>query len=372
MLVQSHRREPQGARFVHIPVLAFLAATVLFACKSAPTASSQGADGSVQPTVEAAIVHDPNLDAVVTIDGVPVLTRGALNRQLHAMADRYQETPGSLSITPHWLDERRQRIVKDAIEAHLLDAYIAREALPLPSQEEALASLKAFNPHIFANEDIFQRYLVARNLSREQFLANEQRTLALHAKFEADDALVIAEEDIERYYRSQRDRLRAKERLLLSTITITLPQDAPDALVTHHRNELLALRQQIEDGQHTFEALARARSQGIEASQGGDLGWLERGDDPALIAANIERNLFQSPVGSITEPLRTLAGLQIFWIRARRSAGIRPLDEVYESMRMPLLAQRKRALMRALILQLQMEHSVLEYDDTIGYETYGD
>lgn len=368
MLVPLHRRKQHSLRFVQTPVVAFLSATVLFACKTAPTTPEAAPQEQVAADPDSSRQQLADKEPVVTIDGEVILTRGELNAQLTRIRGRYEATPGSHPITPQWLDQRRSGIIADTVEGFLLDSYIQKEGIPMPNTDEVLEALRAFNPHIFANDEIFERYLLARHLNRADFLERERREMAIQAKLKADGALTVTDEEIERYYRSQRERLRAKERVLLSTITYRLPKDAPAAVVQHRLEQLATHRQDILEARVSFEEVARAQSQGIEAAQGGDLGWLQRGDDPALIAAKAEAVIFQTPVDSITQPLRTLSGVQIFWVRDRRRAGVRALDEVHESMRQPLLSQRQRAHRRALIHALRLEHSVVEYDDVIGYE----
>ncbi len=102
--------------------------------------------------------------------------------------------------------------------------------------------------------------------------------------------------------------------------------------VMSHAPDLATIKTQV-DGGADFAKLARDVSEGPEASKGGDLGWIARGQlDPSLIAA-----IFDAPIGKasavvtvaddgdylfqvIKEEQRTPAGRQLALVKARAFA----------------------------------------------------
>ncbi len=76
------------------------------------------------------------------------------------------------------------------------------------------------------------------------------------------------------------------------------------------------LVQQIRAGAR-FAALAREFSQSTTAATGGDLGWVAEGELPK----EIERALSAMEPGEISDPVRTLSGYHILYLRERRLPG---------------------------------------------------
>lgn len=304
---------------------------------------------------------------VVLFDGRTILARHELDARLHTLVTRYEETPGQRRSNAAWRDTRRQQLIDRAIHRELLRAFIQTHAT-LPTSEETLETLRAENPHVFGNDDIFERFLRARDIDRAEYLEQEGFEIALHKILLSRGLSPPSEDEVQTYYRSQRDRLRAGERILVSTITLRLPADAPPSLVESRRAQLEAARRQLEGGHVAFEDVARDIGQGIENEQGGDLGWIQRGSDRMLVVNNVEDQLFALPPNSYAPAVRTLAGVQLFWVRDHRPAGIRPLDEVRESMEQPLYNQRKRALREQLLEELRT-NALIEVDrQAAGFE----
>ena len=64
-----------------------------------------------------------------------------------------------------------------------------------------------------------------------------------------------------------------------------------------------------------FAALAKANSDGAEASQGGDIGWIARNQ----LDAATEKAIFASPVGSVSQVVSLSGGLYIFKINQEQT-----------------------------------------------------
>ena len=105
---------------------------------------------------------------------------------------------------------------------------------------------------------------------------------------------------------------------------------APQAI-----EQLQNLRQSIANGEITFEAAARARSQDGSASQGGDLGWA----NPGMFVAEFEQVMDSLPEREISAPLVSRFGVHLIQVLERRR--VEPTqDQIREQMRKQLRAQK--------------------------------
>jgi len=96
---------------------------------------------------------------------------------------------------------------------------------------------------------------------------------------------------------------------------IFLPIDSPDQDQEVERNAA-RLVEQLRGGAN-FAAVARQFSRGSTAANGGDTGWVRQGTQPEAI----ERTLAAMAPNSISDPIKTLAGYYIVFLRDRRQLG---------------------------------------------------
>lgn len=320
---------------------------------------------------EAAAARALDLVPLVVVDGVAVLTRGDLEARVDALSARYESTPGRSSVSSSWRDDRRRYLLQTAVDEALIRTFLASYPPP-PSNDETLATLRTANPNVFGNENIFERYLTSQAVSREDFLRAQSYEIALTRALEGRGLSEPTDEEMVEFYTLQRDQMRARERILLSSITIPLAADAPGDEVKRATQTLVEARRKIIEGTLTFADASNDHNVGSERVRHGDLGWIQRGEDRLLRVSNIEDTLFRTPIGEITEPLRTAAGLQIYWVRDHRAAGIRQLDEVREAILQPLVHRKRRQFRDALLEELRAA-AVIEIDlSAVPFETDDD
>ncbi|MDD3181781.1 MAG: peptidylprolyl isomerase [Alphaproteobacteria bacterium] len=113
----------------------------------------------------------------------------------------------------------------------------------------------------------------------------------------------------------QRMRTNAgKQEFLISEIFLAVDKPDEEAQV-----EALAekLAEQIKGGV-AFGAAARQFSQGLGATQGGDMGWIQMGQ----LAPEIDRALSVMKPGDIAGPIRTASGYHLLGIRDKRTIAV--------------------------------------------------
>ena len=99
---------------------------------------------------------------------------------------------------------------------------------------------------------------------------------------------------------------------LLSEIFLSV--DTPENADAIHQTAL-KLYQQLKAKPDSLASVARQFSQAAGATNGGDQGWVETGQSEAAI----ELVLAILPKGTISQPIRSLSGYHIFFVRDKRS-----------------------------------------------------
>jgi peptidyl-prolyl cis-trans isomerase SurA len=144
----------------------------------------------------------------------------------------------------------------------------------------------------------------------------------------------VTQEDVERYYRAHPEKYATRERVHLRHILFAIPDKSPpeqekDAL--QKAREILARARSGEE----FSDLARSYSQGAGAADGGDIGWVGRGE----LMREIEEAAFGMTPGQVSAPVRTSLGLHLLKLDAHEPPRILPLSTVREKIRDELYAK---------------------------------
>jgi parvulin-like peptidyl-prolyl isomerase len=158
----------------------------------------------------------------------------------------------------------------------------------------------------------------------------------------------IGEGEIAGYYDQHRDEFQAPESVALRQILVATRTDAED------------VRQRLLKHPDEFEALARSRSRGIEASQGGLMGRFSRGQLPS----ELEQPAFAVPAGAVSDIVQTALGYHIIRVEARTPSRQRPLEECRDEIR-GLLSRRKtdegvRQFVQGLLARAKVNHEAAQ------------
>ena len=318
------------------------------------------------PEAREPVVAPENMP-VATINGRTVLTVAELRQRVDEVVARYEALPDRPPTTPRWRNDRRRILVQEAIADQLV-ALVVRERNITVTDAEIEARLLSELGAIFEEERIFQQYLDAQQTTREELFERKRRELAEERLLEERGDLNPSDEEIERFYQDNMRRWNEGERVLASVISTRFRRDAPEEFIEQARQELLGLRARILAGDASFEDIAAEHSQTAERRRRGDMGWIVRGRRAQLAQDGVEDVLFTAPLDTVTEPLRTALGWQVFWIRDRRPAGLRDLDEVRPSLVEPLRRQKRRQARTALVQEMQQRYEVRLFEDRWALE----
>lgn len=174
---------------------------------------------------------------------------------------------------------------------------------------------------------------------REDFRLPERRAVEylLVDSSKVQQQIRLDEEEIRNYYDANRDEFSQEEQVKARHILLRVSEERS---AEEAESELAAIRRRIEQGED-FAALAQELSDDPGSKgQGGDLGFFGRGQ----MIEEFERAAFAAQPGELVGPIRTAFGYHLLEVLDRRSAGVRPLDEVADQIRNRLLAERARAL----------------------------
>lgn len=104
-----------------------------------------------------------------------------------------------------------------------------------------------------------------------------------------------------------------------------------------------------------FAELAKKKSEGPSAADGGDLGFFRRG----VMVAEFEKEAFSLPQGGVSDPVRTKFGWHVLKVEERRAIPPKPYEEVREQLREKMARGQMERLTDQYIQELRLGATVV-------------
>jgi peptidyl-prolyl cis-trans isomerase SurA len=244
----------------------------------------------------------------------------------------------------------KQLIVQQGKE---LKVYVLEDEL-----RRALDDVKRSNG---LTDQQFVEALKQQGFSMESYRKTlRQQLLELKVLNQAVRSRITVGDDEVRAYYAQVKRAATGDQLQvqLSQILVAVPKNASEAQVEQKRKVALGLIDQIRGGAD-FAQLARAHSNDPAAKDGGDLGWMARGDLPeALRDVVLTMDPTPDPQKEVRGPIRSERGFHILWLRDRKEADVRPYEEVKENLRRQLYDQQVEKGVQSWIKELRRKSHI--------------
>ena len=140
---------------------------------------------------------------------------------------------------------------------------------------------------------------------------------------EVQSKIVITDEEIGDFYDKHRQDYEGAEAVRIKQILLPVAAGADNKTRESVKAQARQLRENISKGE-PFEILAAQYSKGPAASQGGDIGFVERG----VMVPEVEKAAFSLPAGQVSDVIETEMGFHIIAVVDKRGAGLKPLPMV--------------------------------------------
>ena len=150
------------------------------------------------------------------------------------------------------------------------------------------------------------------------------------------DKVNINDQEVSEYYEQNKESFTEKEQVYLYNILLETEEEAQDIL------------EQLKSG-GDFSEIAKEKSTGPSAAQGGDLGYLTKG----TIIPEIEEVVFALEVEELSEVVKSDYGFHILKITEKKPETVRTLEEVKEEIIQTLLPAKQKEAFDNLLEELK-------------------
>ncbi|MDC0711241.1 peptidylprolyl isomerase [Stigmatella sp. ncwal1] len=288
-----------------------------------------------------------------------------VNRDIITLSEVNQRAAPELARLAGEKDARRRadqraQILKQSLDVLIAEKLIESEIRELgmtvtPSEvDEAMADVRKQNgveaPEQF--EQLLQREGYTLKSYRE-FLGKQIARGRL-MQMKVGPKVKVSEEDLKAAY-AQYSKLEGGEAEVHARhILVSVDPKAPQEQVDAAQKKAQAIAEEARRPGMDFASLARARSEGPSAEDGGDLGFFRRG----VMVPAFEKTAFALKEGEVSEPIRTNFGWHVLKVEERRSVGVAPFEELRAKLEQQLRQDKTEKYIDQYVQELRQKSSV--------------
>ncbi len=257
------------------------------------------------------------------------------------------------NMTDQTLASIKNSVTEQLINSILLYQYAQDKNIEIPENDinEEIETVK----NNFDSDTEFNEALKRNNLTLNQLKDDIIRQLMIGEAIEREyEEIEITDEQISEYYEENKEDFFEPERRKIRHILVEDKEEAQELL------------NQINDGMVDFEKLARDKSICPSSEEGGDLGYISRGQ----MVEEFETAAFSLQIGEMSNIVETEYGYHIIKCEDIKEEHQPSFEEAREDIENVLKSQKQNAAIEALLTQLREDSDVIiHYDFTSELET---
>src|SRR5580698_8628221 len=146
----------------------------------------------------------------------------------------------------------------------------------------------------------------------------------------------ISDADVLAYYNAHKDQYQVKEQAKVRHILIAVPAGSDAKVDAAAKAKAEDILKQIKSGGNFADLASKNSDDPGSKTQGGELGWL----DPGKTVPEFDKAAFSLPVGQTSDLIKTQFGYHILQVEDKKTAHLRPLEEVKPEI-VPVLEQQR-------------------------------
>ena len=253
------------------------------------------------------------VDRIVAVVNDEVITATELEQRLQRSLARLRQRVGPGNLPPR--NVLRRQLLDRMIIEHLQLQRAEERGIEVAAQEvdSAVSRMAQQNGmRVGQFRQALERqgvdYADYRQRLKEQIQRTRLTDQAVRAKVHVTD------EEVESYLARQGKGGGDRYEYKLRHILVAVPEDANPEKTEALRSEAETLRRRIREGEE-FAKVAAADSDGQNALEGGELGWLKPGELPGAVLAEVEA----VDPGHLSRVIRTPSGFHLFKVTDRRA-----------------------------------------------------
>lgn len=256
--------------------------------------------------------------------------------------------------------EEHDRLVKAGLDAligeKLMEEQIQELGLSVTDAEMDAAIADVRKQNNVTDDAQFERLLAGEGLTvagYKDFLRKQMARMKL-VQMKVSPKVKVSEDDLKAAYTQYSKMESGDAEVHARHILVQVDPKATPAQVEAARKRAEALAQEARKPGVDFAELAKAKSEGPSAADGGDLGFFRRG----VMVPAFERVAFTLKEGEVSEPVRTQFGWHVLKVEEKRSVDVAPFEQVKGELENKLKMQKTEKYVEQYVQELRQKASV--------------
>jgi peptidyl-prolyl cis-trans isomerase SurA len=261
---------------------------------------------------------------------------------------------------PQKRNEERERVLKQSLDTligeKLMEEQIHELGLSVTDSELDAAVSDVKKQNNITDDTQFDQLLAGEGFSLKaykDFLRKQMSRMKL-VQLKVSPKVKVSEEDLKAAY-TQYNKLESGDAEVHARhILVQVDAKATPEQVEAAHQKALALAQEAREPGVDFAELAKKKSEGPSASDGGDLGFFRRG----VMVPAFERVAFTLQEGQVSEPVRTQFGWHVLKVEEKRAVDVAPFERVRPELESRLKMQKTEKYVEQYVQELRQKASV--------------
>ncbi|MBI2871525.1 MAG: peptidylprolyl isomerase [Candidatus Omnitrophica bacterium] len=305
------------------------------------------------------------VDRIVAVVNEDIVTQSELMERLNPIVAQYQTVYQGEGLVRK-ISEARRDILGQIIEDHLILQRAREKGLEASAEQVEERVREVIGK--FESEEAFHQAVSEQGLSLEELRQKyrDQHLIQQLIGMEVRSRIIVSPKEIQDYYSAHADDFKTPEKVRARMILIrkARPEDeapagdglgeAEDEATVEGQDLVLEklerVRALLEQGT-PFEEVCKQYSEGPNRDEGGDLGFVSRGE----MVEEIDKTLFSLKVSEISGPVESRVGYHFFRVDVRQEASLPAFQEVNDEIENALYQEKFSAAFRTWVNELKEE-----------------
>ncbi len=274
-------------------------------------------------------ILDRSEEKVVIIVGERDITTDELKRDIKYITS-------GMGVTDQGVKYVIDPLVSKLVDHYLILEYGRQRGITI-SEKELESEIQDIMKD-YPDETVFREMLLKRYLDFEKWKEGLRQQLFVKKIMRkvSENITPVTFDEINTYYDTHRNEFTRPEMVKFSQI------------VTRTKDEAKDIRKRLKNGEN-LDDLARKYSITPEAENGGEVGWVSKGE----LHESMEKPIFTLPTGKISPVTKTPYGYHIFEVQSKRPKGFKSLSQAMDEIESKLFRQKQETFYERWLIELR-------------------
>jgi peptidyl-prolyl cis-trans isomerase C len=293
---------------------------------------------------------DRGFDEIARVNGV-VITRREFQVEYRQAVDQHARE--GQPVNEAYIASVRRTVIQRMVEEELL--YQESQKLGIVVSAEEIDAEVAAARARFQDGAEFEQELSRLHMDETQYRRklHRQRAVARAIERLVTPSISVSEEEIRQFYDANAKRYQIPEKIRLSHIVIRIPPGENPEDQTATRLKIEMIKKRLDQGED-FGLLARQYTEEPRREQGGDVGYVQRGQLPPQLDAAA----FVLEVGENSPILVTPQGFHLIRVTDRQPKKVITFENARPDIRRTLLKLKRDRALRLVIDSLRQKSDI--------------